>query len=217
MTHVFWDLDGTLVDPRVGFVNGMRYVAAGLGIECPPDETICGFIGPPLEEGLTGILKTNEPSVIASGVALYRERYVDQGVLENELYPVVPDVLARLGRAANAYISYVVTSKPSVFAEQIVARHGLSGAFRSVHGSELDGRFAKKTELIRHVLDLHGIDAADAVMIGDRRHDAEAARANSVAAIGVLWGYGSRDELVLAGADPICETGDALFNAITAR
>ena len=89
--------------------------------------------------------------------------------------------------------------------------------FRAVHGSELDGRFAKKTELIRHVLDLHGIDAADAVMIGDRRHDAEAARANSVVAIGVLWGYGSRNELVLAGADPICDTGDALYTAITAR
>lgn len=120
---------------------------------------------------------------------------------ENEVYPGIPELLQALGDAGD--ILRVVTSKPSVFADRILAHFDLSQHFTGVHGSELSGVRSDKAELIADVLASERISAKDAVMIGDRSHDVVGARANGVRPLGVLWGYGTRAELTAAGADEL--------------
>jgi len=95
---------------------------------------------------------------------------------------------------------YVATSKPQVFAERILTHFGLAGHFQGIFGSELSGALSNKGELIAHVLATAHLRSVDTIMVGDREHDVRGAQRNHVRAVGVLWGYGSREELVAAGA-----------------
>jgi phosphoglycolate phosphatase len=190
----------------------MRHALECLGRPCPPDEVLASFIGPPLRQSFATILATSDAEQIASAVALYRERLSAKGLYENEVYAGIPQMLERVGQVASA--SFVVTSKVTMFARRIVEHFGLDRHFSRVYGSQLDGRFDDKTELIAHVLEVQKIDPAAAVMIGDRAVDIRGARANSIRAIGVLWGYGSQRELVEAGADRLCATPGELVTAL---
>ena len=105
---------------------------------------------------------------------------------------------------------YVATSKPAVYAERIVQYFGLDHHFRQVYGAELDGRREDKADLVAYVLASESVGAQAAVMIGDRAADVRAAKANGVRSIGVLWGYGSADELLDAGVDVLCKTPSEL-------
>ena len=121
---------------------------------------------------------------------------------ENRLYAGIQAALAELH--ADGRRLYVVTSKPTVYARRIVAHFELQHFFRAVHGSNLDGSLADKTELLAHVLREEALAPDAAVMVGDRKHDMIGARANRVRAIGVLWGYGSEEELTSSGAHALC-------------
>jgi phosphoglycolate phosphatase len=200
--HVLFDLDGTLCDPRAGFVASIKHALERIGRAAPSDDAIAAHIGPPLEGTLALLLETSDAALIARGKALYRERYADRGIFENVVYAGIPDALAAL-RARGATL-HLATSKPGVFAQRILERFALRALFDSVHGAELDGTRSDKGEIIAHLLRGEAVDPARAVMIGDRRHDAIGARANGVAAIGVLWGYGSRAELEAAGVVACC-------------
>jgi phosphoglycolate phosphatase len=200
--HVLFDLDGTIADPRVGFVASIRHALERLGRQAPSDDAIAAHIGPPLEGTLAVLLDTSDTALIARGKALYRERYVDTGIFESALYDGIPEALA--GLRARGRRLHLATSKPRVFALRILERFGLREAFDSVHGCELDGTRTDKGELIAHLLRTEPVDPARAVMVGDRKHDAIGARANGVDAIGVLWGYGSRAELEAAGVIALC-------------
>lgn len=133
----------------------------------------------------------------------YREYFAETGLLENELYDGVPQMLAALNEMGLR--CYVATSKPAVYAQQIVAHFGLSGYFMQVYGSELDGTNANKGDLICHILAAENLLPAQTIMIGDRKHDMLGAQVNSVLAVGVLYGYGSHDELKKYGATYLVE------------
>jgi len=139
---------------------------------------------------------------------LYRQRFADTGLYENQVYDGVPEMLARAGSAATAV--YLATSKPAIYAERIVRHFGLAEHFRKVYGPELDGRFEDKAELLAHLLTRESVEPETAVMIGDRAADVYAAKASGVRSIGVLWGYGSERELIDAGADTLCATPSEL-------
>jgi phosphoglycolate phosphatase len=119
----------------------------------------------------------------------------------------VVDGLERL--KSGGHLLWVVTSKPRVYARKILSHFGLSDAFVSVYGSELSGENSDKAELIRHVLSTERFEERP-TMVGDRRHDIEAAHANGLLGVGVLWGYGSRAELETASADILVESMDQL-------
>jgi phosphoglycolate phosphatase len=136
-------------------------------------------------------------------------------MFENKLYPGITDALGRLKAEHDRLV--VVTSKPTIFARQIIAHFGLGKFFQNVYGSELNGTRANKGELISHVLQQETIVPAKAVMIGDREHDIKGAAANRIRAVGVLWGYGSREELTRAGASVLCGTPESLPNCFVAR
>ena len=132
------------------------------------------------------------------GVQAYRERFAALGMFENAVYEGIPEVLESL-QASGAQL-YVATSKPQVFADRILARY-----FRAAFGSHLSGALSDKGELIGHVLESAYLLPGDTTMVGDREHDIRGARLNGVLAIGVLWGYGSREELIAAGAEHLLE------------
>lgn len=195
------DLDGTLTDPKAGITRSIQYALEKLGRAVPDAEALTWMIGPPLISGFTRLL--GGPEEAPEAVRLYRERFSDVGLFENEPYPDVPAALEALQGAG--FRLFVATSKPHVFARRIIDHFGLSRYFHQVYGSELDNRNADKRDLIRHIVDRERFDPAAAVMIGDREHDAIGARANRIAAIGVTWGYGSRQELLEAGVACLVE------------
>lgn len=198
-SNILFDLDGTLADPREGIFASLRYMCEGLGCPAPSVSAMEAAIGPPLHVSLQALLDSTDTLLIERAVALYRERFTHAGIIGNSVYPGIPEILATL-RTAGATL-FVATSKPQVFAERIVQAHGLSPYFRKVYGSELDGTRANKAELIAHLLDCEQLAPQHCVMIGDRRHDAIGARSNGVAVVGVLWGFGSREELQSHGCD----------------
>ena len=176
----------------------------------PDVDALTWMIGPPLLASFAKLLGSDVQAVEA--LRLYRVRFSDVGLFENEVYPGIPDLLARL-RERNLRL-FVATSKPHVFARRIVEHFGLGGFFEAVYGSELDNRNADKRDLLRHLVATEGFDPARAVMIGDREHDAIGARAVGMPAIGVTWGYGSREELLAAGVVRLVDRPDELDGAI---
>jgi phosphoglycolate phosphatase len=202
MRYLFFDLDGTLTDPHLGIVTSIKYALELLEKPCPSDEALANCIGPPLRTSFGSFLETSDRERIEEAMMLYRRRYADVGLFENEVYDGVPEMLKSAQGIAAAL--FVATSKPTVFAERIVKYFGLDHHFVRVYGAELDGRFDNKAELLAHLLATEGIAPESAVMVGDRDVDVLAAKANGLRSIGALWGYGSSTELLAAGADALC-------------
>jgi phosphoglycolate phosphatase len=200
---LLFDLDGTLTDPRAGIVASIRYALEKLDRPIPPDDVLASFIGPPLRGSFAGLLGTADPAQVEEAIRLYRERYVPVGLLENQVYDGIPELLEAAGRRARLLVA---TSKPAIYAEQIIRHFELDRYFARVYGAELGGHLENKADLLAHLLAAEGIPAGGALMIGDRAADVVAARANGLRSIGVLWGYGSERELRDAGADAICAT-----------
>ena len=197
MNTVVFDLDGTLTDNYPGISRSIAHALAAMGIEPPATEVLRRCVGPPLRRTFASLLDTSEPAVIEHAIALYRERYGDIGWRENEVYDGIEETLASLSAAMP---TYVCTSKPEVFAQRIVMLFGLSPYVRRVYGADLDGALDDKVKLFAHAARCEGFDPESAILIGDRSHDVRAARMNGARAIGVLWGYGSQEELADAHA-----------------
>jgi phosphoglycolate phosphatase len=170
MGCIIFDLDGTLCDPREGILRCFRHALDALGQSSPPEDELARYIGPPLKESFAALLNPGDIKLIGQAVELYRQRFVAHGMFENAVYAGIESALAAL----EPYIRlYVVTSKPTVFALQILEHFGLQRFFRRTYGSELDGTRSDKAKLIAHVLAEEKIPAAEAVMVGDREHDVE--------------------------------------------
>jgi phosphoglycolate phosphatase len=214
---VLFDLDGTLTDSRPGIINSALYALRRLnetrsaGLAIPRPGSLSFMLGPPLQESFAKLVGPAEAPAL---VALYRERYEPIGMFENSVFPGVTEALEAL--AAMDYRLYVATSKNEVYARRILDHFGLARFFIAIHGAEPGGARANKGELIAYALNRHAIDPRFAAMIGDRENDAWGAKAAGVGAIGVLWGYGSREELSAAGADPLIAAPDEIAPALEA-
>ena len=201
--NILFDLDGTLTDSSPGFIASIRHTLQIMDRPIPAEEIIRRQIGPPIESTIALFLGTDDAEVMKVGLGHYRQRYGSIGLFENSVYPSIEDSLIAL-RDSGARL-FVATSKPHFFATQILDHFGLSPYFQAVYGSELDGTRANKTELIAYLLRRESLSAESTLMIGDRLHDAAGALNNGVTPIGVLWGFGSREELLTAGVHAICE------------
>ena len=213
-TNALFDLDGTLTDPGDGFVNCITHALLKLNCLRHSSSEIRRHVGPPLEETL-GKLLAGDQSKIPAAVALYRERYGTDGYLENTVYPGIETALEDLKRKGVAL--FVATSKPSVFANQILEHFRLAEFFQGIYGSEFNGTHSNKAQLIRHILTTQSLSRASTAMIGDRAHDVVGALANGVRPIGVLWGYGTREELSNAGASAFCEHPSQMAEVLTSN
>lgn len=210
--HALFDLDGTLTDSHRGISACIAHALAALGHPVPDADALRRFIGPPLHASFVELLGSS--AAADQALALYRERFARIGLYENKVYAGVEVCLGAIAQALQSM--YVVTSKPQIYARRIVAHFGLDAYFADVYGSELNGSLTDKGELIRLVLRTEALDPRATVMIGDRRHDIDGARANGVGSVGVLWGYGSRAELRAAGADRLCEAPPGLGDCLAA-
>jgi phosphoglycolate phosphatase len=210
---VFFDLDGTLTDPKPGITECIRHALRGLGRTAPAMDELLWCIGPPLAKTFATLLDTTDPELVTRALALYRERFGTVGLYENALYPGIPDAVAAVRDAG--FATYVMTSKPHVYATRIVEHFGLTPLFDHVYGSELDGTRVEKGDLIAYALAHERLDPARVVMIGDREHDAIGARRNGVRVIGVTYGYGSEAELRREGAALIAESPASIPALVT--
>lgn len=208
--NVFLDLDGTLTDPELGITNCIAHAVGELGAAIPARAELRRYIGPPLHSGFAALLGTSDESVIARAIALYRGRFTNIGLYENTIYKDTLDTLQHLITAGHRL--FVATSKPAVYANRIVEHFGIDKYLTRLYGSELSGERSDKAELVAHLLATEQIVATHAVMVGDRCHDINGARANGVLSVGVLWGYGDREEL--RQADHLVDTWPALQECI---
>ena len=193
------DLDGTLTDPAEGIVGCFRFALEAMGVAAPTDADLGWIIGPPLRQSFAKMMARGGAE---EALALYRTRYGETGLFEAVVYDGVPDALSQLKRSGARL--FLCTSKPAVYANRILARFHLEGYFEEVYGSELDGRFEDKGDLIAHILAERGLDPADCVMWGDRKHDVVGAGRHTIPTIGALWGFGGEQELREAGAAVLC-------------
>lgn len=209
---VLLDLDGTLTDAGPGIVNCIRYALDDMGIEHPDDATMRTFLGPPLADTFGRHFGMSDAD-IAYAIDKYRERYHEVGLFENTVYDGIPELLQQL-TAADVTLA-VATSKPTYSATRILEHFDLDQYLTFIGGADLAGVRHDKAAVIVHTLEElrelgRPTDGARMVMIGDREHDVHGARAHGIDTIGVLWGYGTEEELLSAGAVHLVPTPPAL-------
>jgi len=200
---VLLDLDGTLIDSQPGIFASCLAALRALGHD--PGETfdMKPAIGPPIEEIMRALLQPYGDDRIDEAVMAYRHHYGETGLLGSEPYPGIGGALQELRRAGLRL--YLATSKREVFARRILENLKLGAYFDGIYGSVPGGKLDHKPELLAHILSEQDISASHSLMVGDRRHDIAGAHAVNMRGLGVLWGYGSRDELEAAGADRLVE------------
>ena len=210
--YLFFDLDGTLTDPKEGITKSVAYALQSFGIETTDLDSLCKFIGPPLKESFMKYYDMDSEEGDRA-VEKYREYFRPYGVFENEVYPGISVLLKQLCKQGKHLV--LASSKPTVFVEMILEHFELRQYFEVVVGSELDGTRVKKAEVIAYALQQAAVtDKSQVVMIGDREHDVIGAKENGIVSIGVTYGYGSRQEHEVSGADVIVESVEELMRRI---
>lgn len=195
---ILFDLDGTLTDPALGITNSILHALSKMGRDLPPRESLYRFIGPPLVPAFREFLGMTEEEA-QRALVLYREYFSVTGLFENTPYDGIPDALAEL-KSAGCTLA-LATSKPMKFALQILGHFDLAQYFTVISGASMDEKRNTKDAVIGHTLQMLGNpDVSRVVMVGDRLHDVEGAAKFGIPTVGVLWGYGSREELTDAGA-----------------
>lgn len=206
---ILFDLDGTLTDPGIGITNSVAYALRKFDIEVSDRSELYKFIGPPLMDAFSeyyGFSKEDSEKALA----FYREYFSVKGLYENVLYDGTLDMLNKIKKSGKNIL--LATSKPEKFAITILKHFNIFNYFDFIAGATMDETRNKKDDVIKYALDTFGIaDTSEALMIGDRKHDILGAKKFSIDSVGVLYGYGSKEELTNAGATYIAETTEDIL------
>jgi phosphoglycolate phosphatase len=201
--YILFDLDGTLTDPAEGITNSVAYALNKFGIVVDDKRELYKFIGPPLVEAFAeyyGFSKEDSEKA----TAFYRETFRVKGLFENKVYDGVPELLETLKHNGKKLV--IATSKPEEFSVRILKHFNLFDYFDFVAAATFDSTRNTKDKVIEYALEnLNITDKSKVVMIGDRHHDIDGAKINNIDSIGVLYGFGDREELQKAGATYIAE------------
>ena len=200
---LLFDLDGTLTDPFEGIANSIAYALRKFGIEIEDKHSLTAFIGPPLVQSFCTFCGFTRDNALKA-VEFYREYFAEKGLYENVVYDGIVPMLQML--KAHGKQLYVATSKPEVFAKRIIEHFGMAEYFVGVAGATMDTSRNEKADVIAYALNMYAVDAENALMIGDRKHDILGAKANGLRSMGVLYGYGDEKELLAAGADMLADS-----------
>ena len=211
-THILFDLDGTLTDSKEGITKSVRHALKHYGIEVQDLDSLCPFIGPPLADSFKRYYGFTDIQA-KEAVQVYREYYNVDGWRQNKDYPGIREMLAAL--KADGKVLLVATSKPELFAKKILDYFDLSQYFGFIGGADMEETRSRKADVIRYVADSCGLGegpelSAKAIMVGDREHDVLGARECGMECIGVLYGFGSRQELEGCGAFHVAPTVEEL-------
>ncbi len=208
-----FDLDGTLVESAPGIIANVRHAMHAIGRELDESHDLSWVIGPPLRDIFARLLDAFGGVGVEEAFASYRATYDTVGLYESAVYDGVTDALDAF--RDDQWRLFVATSKPAGVARKMLTHFGLADRFAGIYGSVQDGALAHKPELLGYILDVHGLDPAHTVMIGDRSFDIAGAHANNLRAVGVAWGYGGLAELEQAGADALADAPAHLLPACT--
>lgn len=210
--YILFDLDGTLTDSKIGITKSVQYALSKNNIKVDSLDDLEKFIGPPLKDSFMEFYSFEEERALKS-IEFYREYYSDKGIFENEVYDGIPDLLRKL--KDKGFIIALATSKPTYFAEIILEHFNLKEYFDIVVGSNLDETRTSKAEVIAYAIQqLKMNNLQDVIMIGDRKHDVIGAKMNNLDSVGVLYGFGSKEELEEAGATYIVSSVEEIYNLI---
>ena len=198
--YLLFDLDGTLTDPSIGITNSVMYALRKFGIEESDRTKLYSFIGPPLYDSFRAVYGMSHDDANLA-VAYYREYFAPTGLYENTVYDGVRDMLASLKESGKTLV--LATSKPEKFANEILSHFDLLKYFERVYGATMDEKRNKKDDIIAYAIGDMGIDAKEAVMIGDRCYDVDGGKKHGLMTVGVLYGFGDERELTDARADHI--------------
>lgn len=202
--YVLFDLDGTITDPFDGITASIIYALDKFGISVPDRKELAAFIGPPLVDSFSKYYGFSHGCSLAA-VGYYREYYGKKGIFECTLYDGITDLFHKLKDSGVKVI--IATSKPEHFAIKLMEHFALDDCFVSICGATMDEKRTNKDEVIRYALDRNGItDTDECIMVGDRKYDVLGAKAAGIKSVGVLYGYGSRDEMDAAAPDFIAES-----------
>ncbi|MCC8027246.1 MAG: HAD family hydrolase [Clostridium sp.] len=211
-THILFDLDGTLTDPKEGITKSVSYALNHYGIHVEDLDSLCPFIGPPLTDSYKKYFNFSHEQAWEA-VLKYREYFGQRGWQENKEYPGIREMLRALKDSGRHLM--VATSKPEEFALRILDHFGLTEYFEFIGGADMEETRNRKADVIGYVLEQCGLGAGEeavsrAVMVGDREHDVLGARQWGIETVGVMYGYGGRQELESCGADYMVETVEEL-------
>jgi phosphoglycolate phosphatase len=205
---VLFDLDGVLLDSAAAIVGCINEALVELGEPPRPPAELRRFVGPPLAEGFAELVG---PERAGEMVTAYRTRYATASLEYTTVFDGMVDVLRDFGACVPLAIA---TSKPLAYTQPLCDHLGLTSYFAVIEGPSL-AEIEPKTITLRRALDRLGLEpGANARMIGDRLHDVEAAHASGLRCVGVLWGFGTEQELRAAGADPIVSEPSQLADAV---
>lgn len=201
--YILFDLDGTITDPKMGITKGIKYSLSKFNIEVNNLDELCKFIGPPLKDSFMEFYNFDEEKT-NEAIKYYREYYSDKGKFENYVYDNFEKLLQLLKFKRKTLI--VATSKPTVFAKEILEHFNLVKYFDFISGSNLDGTRCNKDEVIKYALEENNIkDLSQVVMVGDRKYDILGAKKVGIESVGVLYGYGNLEEMKECEADYIAK------------
>ncbi len=203
---IFFDLDGTVSDSGEGITNSVKYALLKFGIRETDYEKLKRFVGPPLYASFEKYYGFSHDEAIKA-VEYYREYYNAGGIFELSLYEGILDLFAELKRAGKKLV--LATSKPETYAERIARHFGFYPFFDSIAGALLDGGRIEKPDIIIYAMNKVGVaDVNECIMIGDRSFDILGALAFGMDSVGVTYGYGTREELIEAGATYIADSAE---------
>ncbi|MBO4399267.1 MAG: HAD family hydrolase [Lachnospiraceae bacterium] len=213
--YFLFDLDGTLTDPAIGITNSVMHALEKYNIRVKDRSELYPFIGPPLTDSFRKYFGFTEEQA-NQAVVYYREYFRDTGIFENKVYDGISEMLAELKKRGCKVA--LATSKPYEFAVRILKHFQLYDYFDFFGAATMDGRITKKADVIAELLrELGNADKSEMLMIGDRDQDIAGAKANGLRSAGVLWGYGSEEELTGAGADYLAAKPEDLLKLAEER
>jgi phosphoglycolate phosphatase len=212
MKYILMDLDGTITNPKTGITRSFQYALKAMDIFIDDLDSLKKHIGPPLKSSFLECYGFDDNKADLA-VKKYREYYNEFGLYENEMYEGMESVLKGLQDAGKLLI--VATSKPELIARKILEHFHLDHYFLDICGAAPDDSHSKKDEVIQYALSKNQIaDLSEVVMVGDRKYDIEGAKIVGISSVGVLYGFGDREELEMAGADKIAASTNELYDIL---
>lgn len=210
--NILFDLDGTITDSKEGIINAFEYALKNFNIEVTNRDDLEPFIGPPLAETFIKHYKFTEEQA-EEAIAKYREFYKETGVFQCKLYPRIKELIKDLKKSGKRVL--LATSKPEVFAKQILEMNGIKDDFYFISGATLDNTRNAKEKVIKYAIDnIEGVKLEECIMVGDRKYDIEGAKINNIKSIGVTYGFGTQEELENYGADYIAQNAEEIKKII---
>jgi len=209
---IFFDLDGTLIDPKISITSSVQYALSKFNINEELDALI-PFIGPPLNKSFQKFYNFSDEKSMQA-VIYYREHLSKKGIHSISVYEGLIKLLEKLKKKNKKLV--IVTSKATPSAIEVLEYVKLKEYFDAIIGSKLDLSNADKPSLVKEALSLYPENAKTSfVMVGDKEHDIIGAQANEIDSIGVLYGYGSEKEIQNSKPTHIVKTIDELRELLT--